>query len=239
MQGQGGLISGEDLGKGHPAPGQAPVGHKGHQGRGGPLPPVGRQHFQHAHAALVVHADEPQQLPFPEGPVHHPGVDAPPDVLPVGEGVVVLQNHRKVRLAQLPDLHLPLQGQRGGDQVGRLGAGLQVRQAVTVPQELPGLPAVGGGDGHGLHPGAQGLRLCPGVRRQHVGSARGVVQKEPFPALGHNLCHPPVKGPQHVHIQHRVPLHKLQGFFFRSHGLPPTANPAAPAGPGLRPGPRI
>ena len=39
MQGQGGLISGEDLGKGHPATGQAPVGHKGHQGRGSPLPP--------------------------------------------------------------------------------------------------------------------------------------------------------------------------------------------------------
>ena len=73
--------------------------------------------------------------------------------------MVIRKDHGEGLLAQGAYLHTL--GRREGllPQVGRLGAALAPGDAIPLLQILPGLPAVGHGQLHLLHPGAEG-QMC-------------------------------------------------------------------------------
>ena len=62
MQAEGFFVSHDDLVEGDPAFGQVSVDLVALQGHGQAAAAVGREHLQHAHAALVMLADEARQI---------------------------------------------------------------------------------------------------------------------------------------------------------------------------------
>ena len=131
--------------------------------------------------------------------------------------MVIRKDHGEGLLAQGAYLHTL--GRREGllPQVGRLGATLAPGDAIPLLQILPCLPAVGHGQLHLPHPGAEDLGGFHAVRRQHVQLPREVVQQHAVLPQGRHLHHPPPDGLQHIHIAQGVPLQVALGLAQRIH----------------------